>query len=270
MQANRLSLNSDKTKVLIFDSNPSHDAILIDVKNDLTLVVCECKSQKYLGLIVDNKLNFYEHIEYVKKKVAKRIGAMYRSKNLLPLKYRKMFANSLMLPQFDYLDIIWSRTSKYKLKELDIIYKKVAKIALDVDTKESSMEVYKSMQWLPLHLRRQLHLCTYMYRIIYQTCPKQFIDKFSYISGGSRDGENCNLYTPKSRTHKEFLYLGTQAWNILPENLRLCESSQSFIKLYKNLLFTSLENDHSYQVDNKFDKFYKLHNCATIMQTLGT
>ena len=35
-----------------------------------------------------------------------------------PLKYRKMFANSLMLPLFDYLDIIWCRATKTKLKKL--------------------------------------------------------------------------------------------------------------------------------------------------------
>ena len=270
MQANRLSLNNDKTKILIFDSNPAQAAVLINVKKDLTLVFCECKSQKYLGLVVDSRLNFYEHIEYIKKKVAKRIGAMYRSKNLLPIKYRKTFANALMLPQFDYLDIIWSRTSKTKLNELDVIYKKVAKIALNVDMKESSMEVYKQMKWLPLHLRRQLHLSTYVYRIVNQTCPKQFIDKFSYISGGTRDGENCNLYIPKSRTHKEFFYNGAQSWNILPQKLRHSESCKIFSKYYKNLLLVSITNDSAYKTDNKFDKLYKLSNCEEVMQALGT
>ena len=107
---------------------------------------------------------------------------MYRSKNLLPLKYRKMFANALMLPHFDHLDIIWCKTFKGKLKELDIIYKKVAKIALDVNIRESSVEVYRNMSWLPLHLRRQLHLSCYMFRILSETCPDHFIGKFSYTN----------------------------------------------------------------------------------------
>ena len=34
-----------------------------------------------------------------------------------------------------------------------------------------------------------------MYKIINGISPSQFIDKFSYISSGSRDGESCNLYT---------------------------------------------------------------------------
>ena len=56
-----------------------------------------------------------------------------------------MFANALMLPHFDYLDIIWSKTFKDRLKELDTLYKKVAKIALDVNVRESFAEVYKNM-----------------------------------------------------------------------------------------------------------------------------
>ena len=256
LQANKLALNNDKTKLLIFDTNPNLDAVLVDVRNDLTLVICECKTQKYLGLIVDNKLNFYDHIDYIKKKVAKRIGAMYRSKNILPLRFRKMFANALMLPHFDHLDIIWCKTFKGKLKELDIIYKKVAKIALDVGIRESSVEIYKNMSWLPLHLRRQLHLSSYMFRILNETCPNHFIGKFSYISGGSRDGENCNLYTQKSRSHKEFFYLGAKVWNILPPMLRESESIDNFKNSYKTLLLSTMISDESYQTDNTYDKFY--------------
>ena len=259
LQANGLALNNQKTRFIVFDSNPVEDALLVPVRNDLTLVICECKSQKYLGLIVDNKLTFYDHIEYIKKKVSKRIGALYRSKSLLPLKFRKMFANALMLPQFDYLDIIWCKTSQYKLKELDILYKKVAKIALDVSIRESSIEVYKNMAWLPLHLRRQLHLTTYMYRIVNEFCPQHFIGKFTYISGGSRDGNNCNLYTKKCKSHKEFYYLGAKAWNILSQSLRSCESVKSFSYTYKKALLENFINDEHYHINNCFDKFYSVH-----------
>ena len=258
LQANKLALNAEKTNLIIFDSHSETDDIPIKIRNDLTIVVHESKSQKYLGLIVDNKLNFYQHIEYVKKKVSKRIGAMYRSKSLLPLRFRKMFANALMLPHFDYLDIIWSKTYKSKLKELDIAYKKIAKIALDVNPRESSISVYKQMGWLPLHLRRQLHLSSYMYRIVNETCPRHFIGKFKYISGGSRGGENCNLYTQKSKTHKEFFYLGAKAWNIIPISLRACDSIKNFANTLKKLLLSKMLSDSSYQTDNSFNKFYQV------------
>ena len=104
-----LCLNASKTKLMVFDCLDNLDVIDITTDNNSMLTIKEQKIRikKYLGLILDHKLQFNEHIEYIKKKIAKRIGAMYKSKNFLPLKYRKMFANSLMLPQFDYLDIIW-------------------------------------------------------------------------------------------------------------------------------------------------------------------
>ena len=147
--------------------------------------------------MVDNLFKFNIHVDYIKKKIQKRIGAMYRGSTLLPVKYRKMFANSLVLPHFDYLDTMYGRVSKSKLHELDILYKKVAKIALGVEKTESSINVYRDMKWLPLHLRRQVNLFSYMFKIFKGQWPSNFINKFSYISWGSRNGNyNCNLYTP--------------------------------------------------------------------------
>ena len=254
LHANKLSLNTDKTNFVVFDN--SAELSSIDIGHNE--IIREVKSTKYLGLILDNRLKFDLHIDYIKKKVLKRIGAMYKASNLLPPKYKKMFANSLMLPQFDYLDTIYNRASKTKLAELDILYKKVAKIALGVSKNESSITVYKDMGWLPLHLRRQLHLASYMFRIIEGNCPESIGNKFSYITGGSRDGDNCNLYTPRSRSLKHFYYLGVKAWNIVPQPLRGLSDPKEFSKLYKTSMLKSIQTDIDYVANNSFEHFYKI------------
>jgi hypothetical protein len=99
-----------------------------------------------------------------------------------------------------------------------------------------------------------------MYRIINETCPKHFIGKFSYISCGSRNAENCNLYTPKSQSHKEFNYLGAKVWNILPTSLRECDSVKKFSKLCKESLINIVLTDENYLVDNSYDKFMNSSN----------
>ena len=195
---------------------------------------------------------------------------MYRSKNLLPVKYRKMFANALMLPQFDYLDIIYCKTGTTKLKELDILYKKVAKIALDVPTRESSLSVYNEMKCLPLHLRRQVHLSSSMFRIIKSTSPPNFINKFSFISGGSRNGQNCNLYTNKSKSLKDFTYLGAKCWNNLPQWLRDLDDVKKFSKFYKAQLLHSIINDPGYITNNTFSFFYRPNDTTSLCNTGNT
>ena len=83
-----------------------------------------------------------------------------------------------------------------------------------------------------------------------------FTEKFSYISGGSRDGDSCNLYTKKSKSHKEFFYLGAKVWNILPQSLRTSQTVKSFSSAYKNALLENVKNDENYQMNNCFDEFY--------------
>ena len=114
------------------------------------------------------------------------------------------------------------------------------------------------MKWIPLHIRRQLHLSTYMFRIITGGCPSNFINKFQYISGGSRDGDNCNLYTRKSRSHKEFFYLGAKCWNILPKPLRTSDNVKLFSTQYKQQLLNSILTDSDYKLENAYDYFYKI------------
>ena len=100
---NRLSFNATKTSFMVFDRKPEVEILSIPLPSECwNLKIDEVKSQKYLGLVINSQSNYHDHIDYVKFKIAKRIGALYRSKSLLALKYREMFVNALMLPRFDY------------------------------------------------------------------------------------------------------------------------------------------------------------------------
>ena len=255
LSCNKLSFNADKTEFMIFDNQEQTDQISVEFL-DTCITINECKVTKYLGLMLDSKLTFKQHVDHVKRKIMKRIGAMYRSSKLLPIKYRKMFANALMLPQFDYLDTIYCRASKTKLAELDLLYKKVGKIALGVSQTESSLTVYKDMKWLPLHLRRQLHLSNYVYRVMNENCPTNFRNKFRFVSGG-RNSDNCNLYVNRSASHKEFYYLAAKCWNNLPPDIRTSPDILSFSKSYKAQLLSSALADPNYIINNSLDYLYK-------------
>ena len=65
LSANKLSLNVDKTKLLIFDN--ANFSVKIKLNNNYAIK--ECKSFKYLGLMVDNNLKFDIHVDYIKKKI---------------------------------------------------------------------------------------------------------------------------------------------------------------------------------------------------------
>ena len=86
------------------------------------------------------------------------------------------------------------------------------------------------------------------------------MNKFSYISGGSRDGDNCNLYTRKSKNLKDFYYLGAKCWNNLPQYLRNQKDVKTLSICYKIKILASISEDPNYSVDNSYTYFYKLYN----------
>ena len=82
-----------------------------------------------------------------------------------------------------------------------------------------------------------------MFKILNGQIPSNFFNKFKLISGGSRDGANCNLYTPKSKNHNFFYYLGAKAWNCLLTYLNNLTDPKAFSKNFKNCLLDSVVQD---------------------------
>ena len=67
---------------------------------------------KFLGILIDEKLNWKHHVEEVKKKLTNNTYVIASNKNVLPLKIRKTLYNSFIKPYMDYGAEIWGNTGK--------------------------------------------------------------------------------------------------------------------------------------------------------------
>ena len=83
-------------------------------------------SFKYLGLIIAHKLNWTQHIAYVKNKISKGIGIMYRARNCLTKTSLKNLYYSYIYPYLIYCIEIWN-ISANPLKSLTVNAKKNCK-----------------------------------------------------------------------------------------------------------------------------------------------
>ena len=64
-------------------------------------------SFKYLGVKLNDTMEWSDHIDYIHSKVAKRLGLLKRVKHLLPVKSREIMYNTMIQPILDYGDIVW-------------------------------------------------------------------------------------------------------------------------------------------------------------------
>ena len=121
--------------------------VVID-NHDLTQV----NSAKYLGVIIDHKLNWAEHISYVKSKISKGIGIMYKARHFLPKKALLMLYHAYIYPYMTYCIEVWGCASQTQLNCLFLLQKKIIRIMNFSHYLAHTNPLFLSME--VLHLRK--------------------------------------------------------------------------------------------------------------------
>ena len=73
---------------------------------------------KFLGVIVDQHLNWKDHISMVSHKISKSCGITSRIRNTLDIKSKKMIYYSLIHPNITHCINVWSSTYRTNFKTL--------------------------------------------------------------------------------------------------------------------------------------------------------
>ena len=146
LKANRLSLNIDKTKYMVF--LPRKQTISNNVSIKLSGHAIEVTKIKFLGVILDNKLNFKEHITYICKKISKSIGILYKARPFKNHQGLMTLYNSFLYPYLSYCIQIWGGTYKSYLNPLQSLQREAIRciyaFCVNMITEMTIMTVYLS------------------------------------------------------------------------------------------------------------------------------
>ena len=82
MASNKLSLNAQKTKVMVFQS--MQRKVKYPVLTINYTIIERVKQFNFLGIILHYTPKWQKHIDYISKKRSKAIGVMYRLKHIYP------------------------------------------------------------------------------------------------------------------------------------------------------------------------------------------
>ena len=108
-KANKLSLNNKKTKFTLFHKNSIKDDLPLKLP-DLKIAnnqIERKKAIKFLGVMLDENVNWQEHIRTVENKIAKNIGLLYRAKYLLNELSLKCIYFAYIHSYLNYVNIAW-------------------------------------------------------------------------------------------------------------------------------------------------------------------
>ena len=98
--------------------NPTDD---IELKLDENTILRPEKSVKALGVIIDNRLTFSDHISACCLKVARQLNALVRIAKYLDPKSKNVIYNSFIRSNFEYCPLVWhfcGKTNNNKLVKI--------------------------------------------------------------------------------------------------------------------------------------------------------
>lgn len=125
---NHLKLNIKKTKIMLIKTkNEEEMQHFIGINFDNKLIE-RVNSIKYLGLTIDDKLSWDEHVDTIKGKLIPICAAIFKIRNYIPRKILWQIYNAHFLSHINYLNQIWMHTKEQNINDLQRIQNKFIKI----------------------------------------------------------------------------------------------------------------------------------------------
>ena len=239
--ANRMSINSAKTKFMFISSKRKLHSLCLD-EQSISLnddVIHCCSSENVLGVTIDNTLSWDEQCNNMLKKCNSLLYLLSRIKAFLPIPSRKMYFNAYILPHLDYCCTIWGNCNSSLENKIIRFQKRAARLILDKDFETPSQELFAELHWMTFPERVKYQKAVQIFKIFHNLAPVYLNDTFTHTSEVHdrllRSSSNMQLYLPKPNSElykKSFAFSGAKLWNSLPNNVKDSDSLNKFKSSY--------------------------------------
>ena len=120
---------------------------------------------KYLGVILDHKVSWIQHISYAKNKIAKGIGIMYKARRHLGSKSLVNLYHSYIYPYLIYCIESWGNAAQCHLEPLFKLPKKNIRIITFSDYNAPTEPIFNNLNILPLYklIHNRIGILMYKY-----------------------------------------------------------------------------------------------------------
>jgi len=227
---NYMKSNNDKCHLVI----SSHDEVSIRIGCD---EIVNEKSVKLLGVIIDQKLNFSEHVTILCQKASRKLHALARISKYMSINKRRIIMKAFIESQFGYCPLIWMFHNRTLNNRINKIHERALRLVYQDNTLTFSELLAKDSSF-SIHHRNLQKLAIEMYKVKQNISPKLmhsiFIKKDNIYK--LRNETRWVTGPVKSVYHgtESLSFRGPKTWDMLPTDIKNSESLREFVLKVKN------------------------------------
>ena len=241
LKSNKLSLNTTKSYYVVFHRARMKVPINSIKMNIDNANIMEVHCIKYLGVILDSKLSWIQHISYVKSKISKGIGIMYIARNYIHKNALLGLYHSYIYPYLTYCIESWGNASNCHIDPLSMLQKRILRILTFSNYDVPSELLFRYNNILPICKLVHYRIGIMMYK--YANCILPPVINSLYTVNSDVHEHNTRqkhlLHTNKGSTNqfnKCFSNTSARVWIAIQKTMDVNVSASKFKHMSKAYL----------------------------------
>ena len=238
--------------------------------------------ERFLGVIMDSKLNWKAHIKKLSSKISRNAGILYKLKGIVPDKVLRLVYNSFIQSHLNYCSCIWGLGSKASINSIFIAQKKSIRAIengyinyfYNKDTGElpsHTKDIFSRNQMLTVHNIIAKNCLIAMHRIYRNSYPRNVMS-ICQVSHENRPRRQEQFFKPVDFRLKKSEYTlpfaGARLYNFTCNSINaLAETDKlklqnKFLNGYKNTITSYLLTVQSSGDENWNNENFLIYKAA--------
>lgn len=241
MNKNRLKMNIDKTKFMIIKGVRREQKGRIALKSLDGVELERVEIIIYLGVIIDDKLSFRNHCEYMIKKIGKKTSYLNRIGNYISVYARCTIYKTIIAPHFEYCATLLINMGETQITSLQIMQNRAMRVILQCDRYTRIENMLQALQFMNVRQRLYYNICVFIHKLLNGMLPDHLRSRLVMVGMDSerltrQTGSIAIHFRKTSNAQKSLFYNGIKMCNRLSNDIKLCKRLCSFRRALKDYI----------------------------------
>ena len=252
MIEHRLFIQSTKTELIIFGSSQQLSKVSINKLRVGEVMISPVSAFRDLGSWLDIHMSMNMHIS---KACSKAFQSLYHIKQIrkyLTEDSTKILVHAFITSHIDYCNSLLYGIPKHQINRLQKVINAAARVVCLLPRFDNITPTLMRLHWLPVKHRVIFKIVLLVCNALHGFVPKYIGDMLTYKQSNNyslKSDEQMLLHVPttcrKSLVDRAFSKAGPTLWNLLPYEIRLLPSLDSFKINLKTFLYRDVYINNS-------------------------
>ena len=167
LKLNKLTLNVEKTKYMIFRKRRKIDYLSLKINNN---EIANVNQFCFLGIIIDENLTMQNHVEMVTNKLSNITGILNKLKFIYPQNIILTIYNSLFVSHINYGSLVWGTN----INRISKMQKGVIRIITHSHYIAHTEPLFKNLKLLKVEDMFSLKILQFLHKLAHNELPPYF------------------------------------------------------------------------------------------------